>query len=243
MTTFGAHKTQWNFKTFQILFTACLAAVSAEPQFYPYSGLTAAGPILAAPYYGVRLAHAAAAPVIAHAAPIMAATQIQPYHVLPIAHAVAAPNIAHVAVPQVKTTDQIDLRIPNLGAEDISVVAAPVQPYHGVPVAPPSHSSSQFHKQDEFGNYEYGYSNINSVKHEAGNTYSGVSGSYSYVDANGLTQTTNYVADDLGFRVQATNLPVAPRSARLPVSTMRIWLPQLWYFLSIIPPNDKLGNS
>merc|ERR1719483_1199793 len=39
---------------------------------------------------------------------------------------------------------------------------------------------------------------------------SGVQGSYSYVDANGIVQTTNYIADGLGFRVQATNLPVAP---------------------------------
>merc|ERR1712198_11818 len=49
-----------------------------------------------------------------------------------------------------------------------------------------------------------------SAKHEQGNAYVGVSGSYSYVDANGKLQTTNYIADGLGFRVQATNLPVAP---------------------------------
>merc|ERR1712133_193312 len=47
-------------------------------------------------------------------------------------------------------------------------------------------------------------------KHEQGNAYTGVTGSYSYVDANGVLQTTNYIADGLGFRVQATNLPVAP---------------------------------
>merc|ERR1719184_654432 len=34
--------------------------------------------------------------------------------------------------------------------------------------------------------------------------------SYQYVDANGLVQTVNYIADDVnGFRVQGTNLPVA----------------------------------
>merc|ERR1712240_527486 len=48
------------------------------------------------------------------------------------------------------------------------------------------------------------------AKHESGNAYLGVSGSYSYVDSNGELQTTNYVADGLGFRVTATNLPVAP---------------------------------
>merc|ERR1712121_419797 len=58
--------------------------------------------------------------------------------------------------------------------------------------------------------YGYGYSNINSAKHEVGNAYGGVTGSYSYVDANGVLQTTNYIADGLGFRVVASNLPVAP---------------------------------
>ena len=30
------------------------------------------------------------------------------------------------------------------------------------------------------------------------------------VDANNLIQTVNYISDSLGFRVAATNLPVAP---------------------------------
>merc|ERR1712211_158807 len=45
------------------------------------------------------------------------------------------------------------------------------QQYVQVPVV---HQSSQFHAQDEFGNLQYGYNNINSVKHEVGNTYGGV---------------------------------------------------------------------
>merc|ERR1711997_950008 len=57
------------------------------------------------------------------------------------------------------------------------------QPYHGVPAAyaaaapayapvaapvaaAPYHPSSQFQAQDEFGNIQYGYSNLNSVKQE-----------------------------------------------------------------------------
>merc|ERR1712004_647113 len=79
--------------------------------------------------------------------------------------------------------------------------AAPIAYQTAAPLNP----SSQFQAQDEFGNIQYGYSNINSQKHETGNTYGGVSGSYSYVDANGIVQTTNYIADGLGFRVQATN--------------------------------------
>merc|ERR1712158_58824 len=46
--------------------------------------------------------------------------------------------------------------------------------------------------------------------------YGVTTGSYQYVDANGLVQTVNYIADDVnGFRVQGTNLPVAG-AANLP---------------------------
>jgi hypothetical protein len=69
--------------------------------------------------------------------------------------------------------------------------------------------SSQYQAQDEFGNIAYGYNNINSAKQETGNAYGGVTGSYTYVDEAG-PHTVNYIADDLGFRVAASNLPVAP---------------------------------
>jgi hypothetical protein len=75
--------------------------------------------------------------------------------------------------------------------------------------APLQAPSSQFQAQDELGNINYGYANINSAKHEVGNAYGGVTGSYSYVDANGLPQRVDYIADELGFRVVASNLPVA----------------------------------
>merc|ERR1711993_200571 len=104
-----------------------------------------------------------------------------------------------------------------MGAEAEVVAAAPVAVAAPVPVstsrlvaAPALPQTSQFQSQDEFGNLAYGYSNLNSAKQEAGNTYGGVTGSYSYTDANGLIQTVNYIADGLGFRVQATNLPFAP---------------------------------
>ncbi|KAJ8868694.1 hypothetical protein PR048_030233 [Dryococelus australis] len=88
--------------------------------------------------------------------------------------------------------------------------------YSYVPVAHTSYSaltplSSQYHAQDELGQYSYGYAGGPSAKHET-RTLDGVTrGSYSYIDANGIVQTVNYVADDVfGFRVAATNLPVAP---------------------------------
>merc|ERR1712241_779749 len=59
--------------------------------------------------------------------------------------------------------------------------------------------SSQFHAGDEFGNSQYGYSNLNSAKHEIGNAFGQKSGSYQYVDPAGKLQTVTYVADELGF--------------------------------------------
>jgi len=76
--------------------------------------------------------------------------------------------------------------------------------------AAPAVASSQYHAQNELGGYSYGYADGLSTKSESKNAYGGTVGSYSYVDANGKTQTVNYVADAAGFRVQGTNLPVAP---------------------------------
>merc|ERR1712121_35165 len=59
----------------------------------------------------------------------------------------------------------------------------------------------QYYKQDDFGNYAYGYANGNSEKFEVGNPQSGVKGHYTYVDSNGLSQKVEYVADDEGFRI------------------------------------------
>ena len=76
------------------------------------------------------------------------------------------------------------------------------------PAVAPYVPSNQFQAQDEFGNLQYGYSNLNSVKHEVGNTYAGVSGGYSYVDANNQLQRVEYIADGAGFRVADSRLPV-----------------------------------
>merc|ERR1712186_92276 len=105
--------------------------------------------------------------------------------------------------------------------EEAKVIAAPLAyagyPYAGYPYAAapyaayaPYSAGSQFHAQDEFGNLNYGYTNINSVKQEVGNAYGGVTGGYYYVDANGQLQRVEYVADGLGFRVADSRLPVAP---------------------------------
>merc|ERR1712141_27176 len=64
-----------------------------------------------------------------------------------------------------------------------------------VPAAP---TTSQFRREDEFRNFEFGYDNPNSARSEAGNAYGGVTGSY----INKATGATiNYIADGLGYRV------------------------------------------
>merc|ERR1711981_1374156 len=106
-------------------------------------------------------------------------------------------------------------------AQAYAPVAAPtpvVAPVVAAPaIIPPV--SSQFHAGDEFGNSQYGYSNLNSAKHEIGNAFGQKSGSYQYVDPAGKLQTVTYVADELGFRVKDSRLPVAPvHNAELPVA-------------------------
>merc|ERR1712123_271785 len=78
-------------------------------------------------------------------------------------------------------------------------------------LAPAPGASSQFHAQDEFGQFSFGHAGCPLARSEARNAYGITTGSYQYVDANGLLQTAQYVSDPVnGFRVSATNLPVAP---------------------------------
>merc|ERR1711981_1262905 len=81
-------------------------------------------------------------------------------------------------------------------------------------------------------------------KHEVGNAFTGVSGSYQYVDAAGKLQTVNYVADHLGFRVQDSRIPVhvaelpeAPvHDAELPVAPVHEYeLPDSPFMLPNFP--------
>ncbi|XP_069194693.1 adult-specific rigid cuticular protein 15.7-like [Procambarus clarkii] len=104
----------------------------------------------------------------------------------------------------------------NFGVSPNSLFGAPV------PVSSPSFSplvynagsfapvQSQYHAQDELGQYSFGYSGGPSSKAETRDAFGIVRGSYNYVDANGKVQTQNYVADALGFHVAGTDLPVAP---------------------------------
>merc|ERR1719300_1573090 len=59
---------------------------------------------------------------------------------------------------------------------------------------------NQYFQKDSFGNYAYGYSDLNSEKREEGSDQS-IKGSYSYIMSNGLKRQVDYIADDQGFHI------------------------------------------
>jgi len=84
-------------------------------------------------------------------------------------------------------------------------------------LAPAPGAASQFHAQDEFGQFSFGHAGGPLARSEARNAYGITTGSYQYVDANGILQTAQYVSDPInGFRVSATNLPVGPVAPAAP---------------------------
>ncbi|CAK9806474.1 Cuticle protein 6 [Anthophora plagiata] len=65
--------------------------------------------------------------------------------------------------------------------------------------------------QDSLGQYSFGYSAPGSARSEVRTLNGETHGAYSYIDDAGVIQTAHYTADgENGFRVAATNLPVAP---------------------------------
>jgi uncharacterized protein affecting Mg2+/Co2+ transport len=108
-----------------------------------------------------------------------------------------------------------------------SYYGAAVVPYTPVTapaVVPSALPATQYHSQDELGQYSYGYSDANSEKQEIKTADGIVRGSYRYVDSDGLVQTVNYISDALGFRVGATNLPVhvIPAAEGSPVAAAEV---------------------
>jgi len=73
---------------------------------------------------------------------------------------------------------------------------------------PPVHYQSQYHSQDELGQFSFGHSSPGQT-HNAFRDYTGaVRGSYSYIDADGEEVVAHYIADHQGFRVASNALPV-----------------------------------
>merc|ERR1711970_70664 len=205
---------------------AYAAPVAVDAKFAYGAPVTAlnAGPLTAGPV--------AAAPALAATAPIVGAQYAAAYTpavaAAPVAYAAAPAPVAVAAAPAAYATAPVAVAAAPAAyatapaayaAAPVAVAAAPL----AAPIAGPV--SSQFQAQDEFGNLAYGYQNINSTKQEQGNTYGGVTGSYTYADEAGV-HTVNYVADDFGFRVASDNLPVAPvHNAALPVAPVHAAAP------------------
>ncbi|ROT70717.1 hypothetical protein C7M84_010986 [Penaeus vannamei] len=82
-----------------------------------------------------------------------------------------------------------------------NVAAAPLA-YNVAPFAPVAPIQSQYHAQDEIGQYSFGYAGGPSSRAESRDAFGVVRGSYNYVDSEGKVQTQHYVADALGFRVR-----------------------------------------
>merc|ERR1739842_28294 len=176
-------------------------------------------PVLQLP---VPIVHNAPAPVLNHIvqaipAPAPFAAPIPNPNFLPANNIFAPGQFAFVPAPAPQP-------ILNQAAFAPAPIAAPapLPPAAPAPFAPiVEPPSSQFHAQDEFGQFSFGYQNINSAKTESKDAFGVTRGSYQYVDANGVLQTVNYIADDInGFRVAGTNIPVAPAAPNvaLPVA-------------------------
>jgi len=106
-------------------------------------------------------------------------------YISPVVRTVHTAPVAAVA-PVARVT-------PVAAAAPVAAVAA-VAPEADVP----SVTSSQFHSQDEAGNFAFGYNNVNGAREESGNVDTGVT-TGSYTDAYG--RQVNYVADNYGFRL------------------------------------------
>jgi hypothetical protein len=161
-------------------------------------------PAVQATYAAAPVVHHAASPVVHAAAPVVqaAAPVVQAtYAAAPVVQAVAP--IVHAAAPVVHAASPVVQAV-----APVVHAAAPV-----VHAAAPVVSGSQYHAQDEAGQYSFGYQDTNSVRQESKTADGTVTGEYQYVDADGLIQAVQYIADDAGFRVAGTNLPVFAAAA------------------------------
>ena len=160
------------------------------------------------PVHNVDAPVAVAAPAAAAAAPAAPAPEVAiapavDYAYLPYAQGynyhVAPTQYVHTAAPAAPVVQQTTAYVQPAPAP---VVAAPV-----VQAAAVDTTGSQYHAQDDFGQYSFGYNDPNSVRQEVKTADGVVRGAYRYVDTSGVVQTVEYIADAAGFRVAGTNLP------------------------------------
>merc|ERR1711892_1460816 len=117
-----------------------------------------------------------------------------PAHAVHVPQAVTLAAVPAAAVPAVVKSAPV-AAVAVAAAPVAAVQAAPVAAVHAAP-AVQTVTSSQYHAQDEAGNYKYGYKNINSAKEAAGNVHDHYEAGY-YTDH---ARTVQYVADVNGFR-------------------------------------------
>merc|ERR1712183_1147771 len=96
---------------------------------------------------------------------------------------------------------------------DTAAAPAPLPVAHvavAQPFVAPTEYKSQYHSQDELGQYAYGHASAGQA-HSAVRDYTGaVRGSYNYINAENEEVVVHYIADQGGFRVSSNALPVAP---------------------------------
>jgi len=73
---------------------------------------------------------------------------------------------------------------------------------------------TQYHLQDEFGNFEYAYANQDSQKSEKGNDMS-VRGRYAYIMSDGVLRRVEYIANNNGFHVLQDNADSSKAQERI----------------------------
>jgi len=123
------------------------------------------------------------------------------YNAVP--YAVASPQ--YVAAPAPVVTYEQNI-IPD-------TAPAPVIPYTPIAVQPaavPTEYKSQFHSQDELGQFSFGHISADQAHHQVRDFTGAVQGSYTYINAEGEQVVAHYIADSNGFRVSSNDLPVAP---------------------------------
>merc|ERR1712061_670422 len=175
--------------------------------------------------------HVDAAPAPAAAAAPVAVAEEAPAVVdayTPVAEEkVMTPSVQYAYLPYAQNYEYYGAAAPVVqAAAPVVQAAAPVVQAAApvVPVAVAAPQPSQYHAQDDAGQYSFGYNDGSSVKQEIKTADGVIRGAYSYVDSDGIVQNVNYIADALGFRVGATNLPVyhvdAPVEAAAPVQAV-----------------------
>merc|ERR1712112_80914 len=167
---------------------------SSHAHSHTHHGHTVFAAAPAASYDATPLYPAYSAPVAAHyiapayTAPV--ATTHNTYTAAPVAtHDTYTAPVATYTAPVVPSYVSHN----NYGSADAVAVASPE--YES---SVPSVTSSQFHSQDESGNFAFGYNNVNGAREESGNVETGVTGSYR---DNAQGREINYVADRDGFRL------------------------------------------